>query len=82
MLVPFHLNWSETVDQTQGGGTWVTFCWVCAAGLSEPHPIIVYSVANYRPHLSHFGENFIVISKTEFNASLLSNIKTTAGTIF
>ena len=19
-----------------GGGTWVTFCWVCAAGLSEP----------------------------------------------
>ena len=25
------------------------------AGLSEPlYPIIVYSVANYRPHLSHF----------------------------
>ena len=20
------------------GGTWVTFCWVCAAGLSEPLP--------------------------------------------
>ena len=21
-----------------GGGTWVRFCWVCAAGLSEPPP--------------------------------------------
>ena len=21
-----------------GGGTWVNFCWVCAAGLSEPLP--------------------------------------------
>ena len=38
----------------EGGGTWVNFCWVCAAGLSEPpYQIIVYSVANYRSHLSH-----------------------------
>ena len=21
-----------------GGGTWVKFCWVCAAGMSEPLP--------------------------------------------
>ena len=35
----------------------------------NPHPIIVYSVANYRPHLSHFWANVIVISRTEFNAS-------------
>ena len=21
-----------------GGGSWVNFCWVCAAGLSEPLP--------------------------------------------
>ena len=48
----------------------------------NPHPIIVYSVANYRPHLSHFWENVIVISRTEFNASRMLNIKTTAGTIF
>ena len=27
----------------EGGGTWVNFCWVCAAGLSDPLP------ANYRP---------------------------------
>ena len=29
-----------------GRGTWVNFCWVCAAGLSEPLPLY--------PHLSHF----------------------------
>ena len=22
-----------------GGGTWINFCWVCAAGLSEPLPL-------------------------------------------
>ena len=22
----------------RGGGTWVNFCWVCTAGLSEPLP--------------------------------------------
>ena len=48
----------------------------------NPYPIIVYSVANYRPHLSHFWANVIVISTTEFNASRLLNIKTTSGTIF
>ena len=45
----------------------------------NPHPIIVYSVASYRPHLSHFWANVIVISRTEFNASRLLNIKTTSG---
>ena len=48
----------------------------------NPHPITVYSVANYRPHLSHFWANIIVISRTEFSASRMLNIKTTAGTIF
>ena len=48
----------------------------------NPYPIIVYSVANYRPHLSHFWAYVIVISRREFNASLLLNIKTIAGTIF
>ena len=36
------------------GGTWVNACCVCAAGF--PYPILVYFVANYRPHLSHFLE--------------------------
>ena len=31
------------------------FCRVCAAGLSEPYPIIVYSVVNYR-FLVTFGQ--------------------------
>ena len=36
------------------GGTWVNFfCWVSVAG---PYPIILYSVANYRPHLITFGQ--------------------------
>ena len=48
----------------------------------NPYPIIVYSVANCRPHLSHFWANVIVISRTEFNASRMLNVKTTAGTIF
>ena len=48
----------------------------------NPYPIIVYSVSNYRPHLSHFWANVTVISETEFNVSRLLNIKTTAGTIF
>ena len=49
----------------------------------NPYPIIVYSVASYRPHdLSHFWANANVISRTEFNASRQLNIKTTAGTIF
>ena len=48
----------------------------------NPHPIIVYSVGNYRPHLSHFWANVIVISRTEFNASRLWNIKTAAGIVF
>ena len=47
----------------------------------NPYPIIVYSLANYRPHLSHFGVNAIVISRTEFNESQLLNIKTASGAI-
>ena len=39
-----------------GGGTRVNFCFVPLASQS-PHPIIVYSVSNYRPHLkSLFGQ--------------------------
>jgi len=34
-----------------GGGTWLNFCWICAAGLFEALP------ANYRPHVSHFWAN-------------------------
>ena len=34
------LNFSqlERLGIPGGGGTWINFCWVCAAGLSEPLP--------------------------------------------
>ena len=42
-------------------GTWLKFYCVCAAGTSEPLPhyslFLVYFVAKYRPHLSHFWAN-------------------------
>ena len=52
----------------------------------NPSPIIVYSVANYRPYLSHFWANGLCLS-CDFkngiqNWSRVFNIKTTAGTIF
>ena len=41
-----------------GGGTWVQFHWVYVPLASQsPYPIIVYSVTNYRPHLSDFWAN-------------------------
>ena len=43
-----------------GGGLGVLrliFAWYVPLASQSPYPIIVYSVANYRPHLSHFWEN-------------------------
>ena len=41
-----------------GGGIWVQFHWVYVPLASQsPYPIIVYSVTNYRPHLSDFWAN-------------------------
>ena len=42
-----------------GGGTWVNFCWICAACSQSLYPILVYFLANDTPHLSHFLENVI-----------------------
>ena len=67
----------------EGGGNWVKSCWVYVPlAFQNPYPIIVYYVTTYRPHLSHFWVNVIVISITEFNSSQLLDIKTTAETIF
>ena len=43
----------------EGGDTWVNFCWVRAAGLSEPlpHYSSLYSVASCRPHPRHLWAN-------------------------
>ena len=43
-----------------GGVTRVNFCWVYGyvpLGSQSPYPFIVYSVANYRPRLSHLWAN-------------------------
>ena len=70
------------IDAPGGGVLRSGFARYVPLASQNPHPIIVYSVANYRHHLSHFWANVIVISRTEFNASRLLNIKTAAGTIF
>ena len=45
----------------EGWGTWVKFCSVCDSGISGPLPhyslFLVYFVANYKHHLSHFWAN-------------------------
>ena len=43
---PYHLEpaQGDHHDHLSGGGTWVRFCWVCAAGLSEPLPHAHYSL--------------------------------------
>ena len=70
-------------NATWGGGVLgSSFAGYVPLASQNPYPIIVYSVASYRPHLRYFWANVIVISKTEFNASRLLNTKTTVGTIF
>ena len=71
-----------SVIQPGGGLFGSSFAGYVPLASQNPYPIIVCSVASYRPHLSHFWANVIVISRTEFNASRLLDIKTTAGTIF
>ena len=45
--------------------TWVSFRWVYAAGLLELRPLyIVYFMANYRLHLSHFWVNVTLATPT------------------
>ena len=69
-------------DQLSGGGVLgSSFVGYESLASQNPYPIIVYSAASYRPNLSHFRANIIVISRMEFNLSRLLNIKTTAGTI-
>ena len=52
-----------------GGGLGSSFAGYVPLASQNPYPIIVYSVASYRPHLSHFWANVIVISRMEFNVS-------------
>ena len=44
-----------------GGVLGSSFAGYVPLASQNPYPIIVYSVASYRPHLSHFWANVIVI---------------------
>ena len=57
------------VNGTRGGVLGSGFAGYVPMASQNPNPIIVYSVASYRPHLSHFWANVIEVSRTEFNAS-------------
>ena len=41
-----------------GGELGLIFAGYVPLGSQSPYPIMVYSVANYRPRLSHFWANF------------------------
>ena len=55
---------------------------MCRWLLRTPAPLQSFLWPTIDPILVTFWANVIVISKTEFNANRLLNIKTTAGTIF
>ena len=67
-----HVNNSQ-IDKFSGGTHGGEGGWVLGSGFAgyvplasqNPHPIIVYSVANYRPHPSHFWANAIVIMRAD-----------------
>ena len=50
-----YINWDEHIT-LRGMGSLGYFDLAC----QNPHPIVVYSVAKYRPHLSHFWETVIL----------------------
>ena len=81
-LVKEQIGFIEISTSGGGGVLGSSFAGFVPLASQNPYPIIVYSVASCRPHLSHFWANVIVISTTEFNASRLLNIETTAGTTF
>ena len=82
--IPPEIYWTKNWQTGGGGGAVLgsSFAGYVPLASQNPYPIIVYSVASYRSHLSPFWANVIVISRMEFNASRLLTIKTTAGTIF
>ena len=47
------------VTEKPGGVLGSIFAGYVPLATQNPYPIIVYSVANYRPHLSHFWANVI-----------------------
>ena len=46
-----------TVETEPGGVTWVNFAGYVPLASQSPYTIIVYSLANCRPHISHSWAN-------------------------
>ena len=59
-LTPFLFVPHVVMVLRPGGFSWVNFCWVCAAGISEPLPH--YSL--FCSHLSHFEKKVIFVIPT------------------
>ena len=55
---------AKYASKARGGVLGSSFAGYVPLASQNPNPIIVYSVANYRPHLSHFLAHVIVISRT------------------
>ena len=54
------LEWADQWYKPRGGGVLgLMFSGYVPLASQSPHPILVYFLANYRPHLSHFLENVI-----------------------
>ena len=72
---------SQAIGPGGGGGGELEFSfagYVPLASLS-PFPIIVYFVASYRPHLSHFWENVIFAIPTKSLSIYASTLFRTSG---
>ena len=54
---PLHLGHHPKRGWGGGGGLGLTFAAYVPLASQSPYPIMVYSVANYRPYLSHFWAN-------------------------
>ena len=52
-----HRGWGRRRGWGGGGVVGLTFAGYVLLVSQSPWPIVVYSVANYRPHLSHFWAN-------------------------
>ena len=58
--LPGNDNLNQILDINNPGGVLgLMFAGYVPLASQSPHPILVYFLANYRPHLSHFLENVI-----------------------